>query len=207
MSPRCFTLNWLRGVLLCFALAVIPGAWAFEDRVEVKNRNLGSVRPFSASGKNWYELNVALDVRPSAGRLSRTTNRLSVVVYLGYDRAMEGGKRRWEFYRSRVELMGLQRGGTQVRFYLPPEIVRRDELEGTLDYWVVRIEGTELAETPFMTRHSAALSDDEVRRDFLEKVDAEAPLNDGILRPQYLTPFNLAYPRSTPTVVLPESWR
>jgi hypothetical protein len=56
-------------------------------------------------------------------------------------------------------------------------------------------------------RIAPALANAEARRGFQEKMTADGAANDGLLRPQYLTPFVSAYPRSTPSFVRREAWR
>jgi hypothetical protein len=76
------------------------------------------------------------------------------------------------------------------RFYLPPEIVKRDQINGDLKFYLVEVfvDGKALPlgknNFPVTTLSSAAILES-----FRGKVSGSAGANDGILLPQYLTPF------------------
>ena len=83
------------------------------------------------------------------------------------------------------------------RFYLPPEIVKRDQITGDLRFYLVElfVDGKALPLTKYHVP-SATLSKPEIVESFRGKVSSESGVNDGILLPQYLTPF--AYVGSPP---------
>lgn len=182
-----------------------PGAAtvrAAGDQVEVAGVQFQSVRPPDGSANNWYEMDVQLDARPDPHQPGRITRPLQVTFALGYTVPATDGPRHWEFYRCTAGLVGLPAGRAHVRFYLPPEIVRRDLLGNAPAYWAVRLEGRSLL-PPLSPQqaYAPALLDPKVRADFEAKVGAEGAANDGILQPQCLTPLAAAYPLSTPTMV------
>ena len=182
----------------------IPGA---EDRVEVANVRFNTLRPPDGSSDNWFEVDIELDVRPAASSPGRVTKQLRVVARLAYDRPGGENSRRWEFFRASGELVGLAAGRAHVRFYLPPEIVKRDSLAGAPEFWEVAISGKSLAQQNPPGRMSPGLSVAEVQQGFRDKLATEGQANDGLLQVQYMTPFATAYPRSTPTYVRHEAWR
>jgi hypothetical protein len=55
--------------------------------------------------------------------------------------------------------------------------------------------------TPARGAYSTSLASTEQRKNFQSKASQAAAANDGILQPQYLTPFENQYPRATPTFV------
>ncbi len=97
--------------------------------------------------------------------------------------------------------MALEAGRTNVRFYLPPEIVKRDQLHGDPRYWGVEITAAGKALPPGRAAYATSLASAEQRKAFQTRATAAAAANDGILQPQYLTPFAHEYPRATPTFV------
>ncbi|MCF7686667.1 MAG: hypothetical protein K9M98_06360 [Cephaloticoccus sp.] len=178
-----------------------------EDRVEVANVRFNTLRPPDGSDDNWFEVDIELDARPAASSPGRVTKQLRVVARLAYDRPGSENGRRWEFFRASGELVGLAAGRAHVRFYLPPEIVKRDSLGGAPEFWEVTLSGESLVQQNPPGRKSPSLSVAEVQQGFRDKIATEGQANDGILQVQYLTPFATAYPRSTPTYVRHEAWR
>lgn len=181
---------------------------AAEDRVEVAAVQFAKVRPPDGGDGAWLEVAVELDARPAAERAGRVTGPLRVEAHLAHESpATAGEPRRWVFYRSAVELVGLPAGRAQVRFYLPPVVLQRDRLTGAPRFWEIALSGRELG-TPVSERRLApALAEAAVYRSFREKIATEAPANDGILLPQYLTPFASDARRSSPAYVRREGWQ
>ncbi len=151
-------------------------------------------------------MSVSLQARPDRLHLGQVTDRVKVKVYLGYEHALAGGKRAWQFYRARAELVGLRSGRTSVRFYLPPEIVKRDEIQSGPKFWAVEMEGEGMEVSPTRKNYSLALKNEQLLSQFLDKVSNEGAANDGFLQPRHLTPFATLDLDDTPTVVQPESW-
>jgi hypothetical protein len=112
-----------------------------------------------------------------------------------------GGERRLEHFRADAECVALEPGRANVRFYLPPEIVKRDQLHGDPKYWGIELTVGGRAVAPARAAYVAALGSAEQRKNFQTRGGAAAVANDGILQPQFLTPFVNEYPRATPTFV------
>jgi len=100
--------------------------------------------------------------------------------------------------------VALEAGRADVRFYLPPEVVKRDGLHGDPKYWGVELAVAGRPITAARGAYSATLTTAEQRKNFQGKGGQAAAGNDGILQPQYLTPFVNQYSRATPTFVRKE---
>jgi hypothetical protein len=106
--------------------------------------------------------------------------------------APDGAKVPDTYYRASAEAVAVEATGSRTifRFYLPPEIVKRDQITGDLKFYLVEVfvngKALPLGKNcvPVSTLSSAT-----VVESFRGKVSAEAGANDGILLPQYLTPF------------------
>jgi hypothetical protein len=96
-------------------------------------------------------------------------------------------------------------GRAEIRFYLPPELVKRDQMHGDVKLWIVELAFAGRILPATRSRFATALVSDEARPSFLARVAVESPANDGLLQPQYLTPFANEYPRTTPTYVRREN--
>jgi hypothetical protein len=87
-----------------------------------------------------------------------------------------------------------------VRFYLPPEVVKRDNLRPDVKYYVVELEANGEPQKPVKASASNDFTTADSLKNFLNKVSAESGANEGVLMPQYLTPFaaDSQRPSSTP---------
>lgn len=187
---------------------LVGTSWAqAQDQVEVRGATFSLVRAPQATANHWQQMSVSLQARPDRLRLGHVSDRVKVKVSIGYEHALAGGKREWQFYRASVELVGLRSGRTSVRFYLPPEIVKRDELQGGPKFWAVELVGEGMEVSPTRRNYSLALKNERVLSQFMGKVSSEGATNDGFLQPQHLTPFATLDPDNTPTVVQPTRWR
>jgi len=197
-----------RGRLAAFFLAAaIVDASSAQD-VEVTTVRYGNVRvPASLSSTggavgNWFEADVQLNVRPPPGSRGQMVSSVRVSVLLGFELpAPVGGERRIEHFRAEAECVALETGRVNVRFYLPPEIVKRDQLHGDPKYWGVEITAGGRALAASKSAYAATLPGAEQRKNFQARGGAAAAANDGILLPQFLTPFANENPRSTPSFV------
>lgn len=155
----------------------------------------------SAPG-NWLEADIALNVKPPAGSAGQMLSRVRVSLLIGFELpAAARGERRLEHYRADAECVALEAGRANVRFYLPPELVKRDQLHGDPKYWGVELAAGGKAVAPGRAAYSTTLSTAEQRKNFQTRATAAAAANDGLLQPQFLTPFAQEYPRATPTFV------
>jgi len=180
---------------------------AAADKAKVSNVRFVTLRPPDGSTDNWLEMTVEIDTQPASNTTGRVTGRVRATAMLGYKHPAPGNTRQWQSFRANAELVGLVSGRTYVRFYLPPEIVRRDAIAGAPAYWDVTVTGESLGQETIIGRRSPGLEDAEVYRGFQDRIASEGTANDGVLQPQYLTPFRDVYPRATPTFVRREAWR
>lgn len=202
---RAFRLTPLLVGLVWLGFAVGSGPLRGEE-VEVAAVRFGSVRPANNPGDTWLEAAVSLNVTPSPAALGRMVNRVRVVLSVAWEvPAPLGNDRRIDHYRAEAECIALDSGRTDVRFYFPPEVVKRDQLRGNPPRWTVDLVAGGRAVPPARTASSLGLVDAAARRAFAAAVATAAPANDGILQPQFLTPFALEYPRATPTFVRREA--
>ena len=204
--PRFDLSQWLGRTMVVCLLA--GSSWVqAQDQVEVRGATFSLVRAPLGTTEHWQAMSVSLQARPDRLRLGHVTDRVKVKVSIGYEHGLAGGKREWQFYRASVDLVGLRSGRSTVRFYLPPEIVKRDELQGGPKFWAVELVGEEMDVSPTRRNYSLALKDERMLSQFMDKVSNEGAANDGFLQPQHLTPFATLDPDNTATVVQPTSWR
>ncbi|MBM3841959.1 MAG: hypothetical protein FJ397_01640 [Verrucomicrobia bacterium] len=178
--------------------AAAPGP---APAVEVMNLRTSQVRPANG-GPAWLETTLALNVRPAGGGPSPVVSAVRVALLMAFELpAPAGGPRRTQAYAAALECVALEPGRTEVRFYLPPEILKRDQIRTDPKFWGVELTAGGEALPAARTAYSANLGTPAARTDFQRRWAAAAAANDGILQPQHLTPFALEYPRSTPSVV------
>lgn len=182
---------------ICLLAVVLPGR---AQEVEVTAVRFNRVRPSIGANANWLEAAVALNVRPSPGSAGQMVERVRVALLLGYEVTASRGERRAFYYRSDAECVALESGRTDVRFYLPPEIVRRDQVQEPR-WWGVELSVGGRPVPAGRAAYPAALATAEQRRSFQTRAGADAVANDGVLLPQYLTPFANDYTRATPSFV------
>lgn len=206
MPLNLHAINRILAGLIVAMLMGTASIQAAEDQADVVNVRFNALRPPDGSD-NWFEMDVEIEARPATDTSGRVTGRMRVTAMVAYERPAPGNTRRWEFFRANGELVGLVSGRTHVRFYLPPEIVKRDALSGALGYWEVTLTGDSLAADKPIGSKSSALNNAEVYRGFHDKIASEASANDGVMQLQYMTPFADAYPRATPTYVRRDAWR
>lgn len=190
--PRVFAL-----LLLC--LAVLARAYGANE-VEVAAVRFNSVRAPGGSASQWLEVAVALAVHPPTGSPGQMVSNVKVALMCAAEPAGPGEKR-VEFYRAEAECVALDAGRTEVRFYLPPELTKRDQFRTEPRQWGVEIMVGEKSIPSSRAAYAAALASVDQRKAFAEKVARGAARNAGCLLPQYLTPFALEYPRATPSFV------
>lgn len=184
--------------LTLFVYALVGGLSAQE--VEVQTVRFMNLRAPTGSNGTWMEADVQLTVRPPPSTPRDIISRVRVSILIGFELpASAGGERRIEHYRAEAECVGLEAGRNDVRFYLPPEIVKRDQLHGDPKYWGVELAVAGKAIPSGRSAYAPTLGSAEQRKNFQTRGGAAATANDGILQPQFLTPFINEYPRATPT--------
>jgi len=180
-------------------------AAALAPEAEVTVMKFTNLRaPGNAPG-NWLEATVSVLVKPPPGAVRQMVSRVRVTLVLGFELpAIAGADRRLEHFRAEAECVALEAGRADIRFYLPPEVVKRDQLHGDPKYWGVELAVAGRALPAGRAAYSATLPGAEQRKNFQSRAGSAAAPNEGILLPQYLTPFANEYPRATPSFVRKE---
>ena len=196
LSPMIFR-SWSLLAVLCAA-----GARLAAQEVDVTSVKFANLRAPNGAVGNWFEAEIAVNVRPAPASPGQMVSRVRVTLTLGMESpGSAGGERRTEYYRAEAECVALEAGRSSVRFYLPPEIVKRDQLHGDPKFWTVAIASGGRAQVLSRSAAANALAAPESRKGFDSRAAAGAPANDGLLQPQFLTPFAAEYPRATPSFV------
>jgi hypothetical protein len=176
----------------------VPAAATAGPEVAVRNVTFANVRP-SNGGDAWLEATVELDVRgdPTAGAYARFVDRVQVALSISV-RKRAGD---YEFFRGSAETVSLETGRAAIRFYLPPEIVRREQINTDPFAWLVEISAGGKTIAPTAGSASASIRTADALRSFKDRVAQAAPQNDGVFVPQFLSPFALDYGRDTPAFI------
>jgi hypothetical protein len=172
--------------------------------IEVANVRFASVR---ADSGTWFATEVELQPRGGEGAKNRNfINRVKVTLSLGVFSVMApaGAKVPDTYYRASAEAVAVEATGSRTiyRFYLPPEIVKRDQISGDLRFYLVEVfvdgKALPLGKNNFPI---STLTKPEILESFRSKVSGAAGANDGILLPQYLTPFANVSSAPAPTFI------
>lgn len=167
---------------------------------------------FRTANGGWYEIEVEVSAKPGPALTSNRNflNRVKVTLNLGVFsvKAPQGAQIPDTYYRASAEAVAIEgTGKTSFRFYLPPEVVKRDQVSGPQKYYLIELsaggQAVPLAKSEVAAAFGTNLSAVE---NFRSKVASEAGANDGILLPQYLTPFG-AGGNNTPSFIRIESAR
>jgi len=182
------------------AMVMFPGSSSSAQtnaaaEVEVRTVKFSTVRQ-GGGGSGWLEATVELAVRggTGGGPYARFVDRVQVSLSLAVRKRTEGH----EFFRSSTELVSLEAGRAAVRFYLPPEILEREQVNTDPYAYLVDIavRGRTVA-----TAASPVLRSPDALQSFKDRVAQSAPGNDGILVPQYESPFMMENPGDTPSAI------
>lgn len=169
-----------------------------SPEIEVTKVSFRNIQPDNG-GEGWLEAVVELNVggTPGAGVYSRNVDRVRVTLSI----SIKTRDNDFDFFRASAEAVSLRAGRAAVRFYLPPEVVRREQINSTPHAWLVELAagGRPLPESAGGV--SSVLQSAEVISSFKDRVVRAAPLNDGILVPQYDSPFEHNYGNDTPSFV------
>lgn len=172
------------------------------QEAEVSVVKFTNLRAPTGSIGNWLEADVALLIKPAPGSPGQMVSRVRVALLIGFELpGPAGGERRLEHFRAEADCVALESGRADVRFYLPPELVKRDQLHGDPKYWGVELAVSGKPVPAARSAYSATLPGAEQRKNFQSRAATLAAPNDGVLVPQYLTPFANEYPRATPSFV------
>ncbi len=191
----------LFGLILTTGLAVTLLAQGTAE-VEVTDVRFTAVRP--SSEQSWWMGEVELQVKPaSGGGAARFAERVRVELQWGVERASANGG--WRFFRAAAASAALEAGRWVYRFYLPPAVVRLERIDRAPQFWAVQVavEGETLGDT----RRSVGpgISSPEALANFRRQLLAQAPEQDGILLPWYLSPFDDGGSRGVPVPLRPEA--
>jgi hypothetical protein len=198
-------LRLLRYLPIVAAIVVARAEDVEVTAVRFTNQRAPAVLNGPAPSGNWYEAEITLNVKPPPGTHGQMVSRVRVSLLMGFELpAVAGAERRLEHYRAEAECVALDAGRADVRFYLPPELVKRDGLHGDPKYWGVELAVAGRPIPAARAAYSTTLASAEQRKNFQSKGGQGAAANDGILQPQYLTPFASQYARATPSFVRKE---
>ncbi len=190
-----------RAFIALLGFCVLAFAAAAQE-VEVSNVRFTTLRAPGGAPGNWFEAAVQLNVRPPSSAPGQMVGRVKVSILIGFEApGAVGAERRLEHYRAEAECVALESGRADVRFYLPPELVKRDQIHGDPKYWGVELTVAGRAVPAARAAYASALATAEQRKNFQTRAGPAAAANDGILQAQYLTPFANEYPRATPSFV------
>jgi hypothetical protein len=172
--------------------------------VEVRSVKFATVRPPNG-GDAWLESTVELGVNPNpaAGPYGRFADRVQVTLLL----SLRTRENDYTFYRASAEAVTLEAGRAAIRFYLPPEVLQREQVNTDPFAYAVEVAVGGRPVTPGAGSLSSSLRTGdpqraaELLRTFKDRAAQAAPRNDGVMVPQYLSPFATAYGNDTPAFV------
>lgn len=187
------------------AQGAAPAA-ALAAQVEVTNVRFNAVR---AAGDVWLEAEIELDVKPGGKAVSgEYVDRVRTTLNVAFEATDGRGQKRNTFYRASVEAIALEGGKAGIRFYLPPEIVKRDRLRADVKFYTVDLQVGGAPQPPSKAATAADFKGPDLVKKFLDAVGgAEASANEGLLMPQHLTPFANDPQRHSPTILRREPQR
>ncbi len=203
----------LVGVVVMAFSALVPASAQTASPpppIKVATVRFNSLR---ADAGTWHVTEIELQPRGGEGAKNRNfIDRVKVTLNLGVFsvKAPAGAKVPDTYYRASAEAVAVEATGSRAvfRFYLPPEIVKRDQITGDLKFYLVEVfvDGKPLP----LDKESVSLttlSKPEFVESFRGKVAGEAGVHDGILLPQYLTPFANAGSPPAPSFIRLETAR
>lgn len=180
----CF-LSLFLGLMVAFASHL----HAQQDPLELRD-----VR-FDRVSNNWTKVTLTLDVRGNPSEDAPNRNFLDdirVDCYVGYEnRAPDADEPEYVFFRSAARIVTMERGRSEVHFFLPGPIVDRHRFRTDPFAWMIELEvgGDRL---PLRREHvSDNLRSEEAVNNFRDRANSEGARNDGIFMPIYLVPPNI----------------
>lgn len=189
-------------LLLCtlfIGLSVYSSTITHGNPVTIQNIH------FNTLDKDWLQVEVQLRAGPNTVPGSRTKNyvdNVKLTITLSYEVPSAPGG--FDFYQSTVEMPSLKRGERyQVYFYLPGVIVERDRLPREPHAYIVQLEvdGQALPLRKENLKQSFFKQASFVTQ-YVNRARLQAPINEGILLPQYYAPSALTIElRNTPAFI------
>ena len=190
----------LQAVLLCLYFFVSSSLSALQP-VEV----VGSVDfEINQSPYDWNA--IFIDLRANENPSETPYNKqfvddVKVILTTAYK--MRQGPDKFTYYQAEVTLATLERGKTKrVSFFLPEDIVERDQLDNEPEYWTIDIEigGRSLKATP--KRLSRSIKDLEMLEKFRRAYSSKVQATDGILVPAHRSPYGYGFGEREPAPVV-----
>jgi len=191
-------MTWISRITLALLSALVVDAFAALASVSVREVEFNRVNA-QTSSSDWLKCSIEVEVRrdpqDSTRRLPDYIDDLVVELVLGIESSISG-QSSFEFFKVEAALVSLKEGKHFVRFYLPPEIVERDRIRNEVHSFLIRLKCSGKVVEEQVSRRLERIN---VLDSFLKRVDLDSPRNDGILLPQFKTPFSVAYPNDTPS--------
>lgn len=187
-TPR----RWLLWLALAFAASLC--------RSETETREIRfSLVELPGGDDEWLEIAIQIEYRRDSADATLADpgflDNADVRLDLGLETRRQG-RPAFEFYAATAQLVALEEGKTYLRFYLPPEIVERDQVRGEPHSYRVTVSRAGLPLASFASR---SLANPSALESFSRRVEAARAANDGVLLPQNRTPFYPLYADETPS--------
>lgn len=147
----------------------------------------------------WYQIAIEIDVRTGDGGTRGSNPRFAdeVTVSLAFASARDTrGERIFSFYSAIAEYPTLEVGRHVVRFYLPPEVAKRNEVRGEPFAYEISVTGGGERLDYFV---SPSIESPAALDSFHARLTDGA---GGVLRQQIDTPFAWLYPEDSPNASL-----
>lgn len=180
MNPKNLVTVWI-----AILAVVVTQAQDFPIRVDRVEFN-DNVRPY-----DWT--NVEIELEATSNELPDARDRnwvddVKITVTLAYESPVEKGS--YDFYRASLTLISLEVGKDKtVGFWLPREIVERDDLREEPDFWVVQVSAGGQEAPIDKDNVSSKLSDRSRVDNFLNTAAAGIEKTNGYLVPTHLSPY------------------
>jgi hypothetical protein len=176
-----------------------PGATPPDRAVVIKDVKFAQTRLNGMATNPWNRVEVVVDPKsnPDPKALNRRwVDKVKVTATLVYKIAGKPAEE-WNYYRATATVLTLEvNSARSVFFYLPGDVVKRDNLRKDPDHYFVEVEVAGTQQTLFDARGTLVQEQrNAVSRTLANKPDFEGAkgfadrgsmLNAGILRPQYL---------------------
>lgn len=148
-----------------------------------------------AGGDPWYEISIAISIErgdegPSVNPRFADDIKVSLALATQSDRSSRSV---YDFYSATADYPTLEVGRHTARFYLLPELVKRDRVRGEPYAFEIFVSQDEENLAQLRSRNLEQQARLEAFRAKLDDSDS------GILRPQAESPFSSSYLRDTPT--------
>lgn len=189
------------GAFLSFPAVSVAQSPAAAPDVSVRSVKFSYPRVDRQQGTA-MEAEVELDVRGTnvAGRNPRFVDNVRVAVMLAVQTRGRTGAG-FEYYYAEAEAVTLEAGTRSMRFYLPPEVVKRDSLSGDAYAYYVELGVGGQALPPQRANVSDSLRARDRFEVFQQKVTEARSTTDGIFVPQHLFKTGLRDGREAPAVI------